>query len=703
MDVSKPAPQFASTVASVYASGLGDFGAVAQGLLVVAGSPLLVDPAWFGCARPLRAAPSLNCRIRISSVACGTTHSLFVGSTGALYSCGGNTSGQLGLGAKRGMALQPTEVPFFLGHRVHHVAAGRAHSLAVASCPAGTQRVFAWGSNSAGQCGIGKGAPDTVLVPAPVDLSVGSGATTASSASELAGVAAGGNTSMAWGQHGELWGWGAHANGQAGVGALEHRDAVPQPVLSSDLMQRQERVVSASVGTQHSLILTSGGALYVCGSRLYGRCGMGEEGQGGDIYTPLRLLRGVDAQGESTNLGSVRFTSVSAGTTHSLAVDSEGLLWAWGDGEKLPGDEGTLAATGAVRLSSTHVDVPTVLPLPWPGAEAESAAGKAAEGDGDGDGDGASDNDSTCSQADVAVHAWPLRSAAAGADHSLVLGADGRVAGWGYSAWMGTLPDADVSHLTHSSGRAVSIPLPSGVPVAQVAAGAHHSLFVVAEQLEHDADQGSHFCELCVLQPPVPGSVRELMTSDLRSNAAVLVPLAQCSLPGESPVDARSRLHSQAAQYLAEHGTLRGAWKEELDACSACSAAPASDVAAATGVAAEAAGSARAASAARRAAVDRARSTSRGRGPLRAAASSVEEGGVGGRRLEAPQSPADSHSNPMAASTHIAGSAAAPRLGSSLESSGGEEWAERGAEESSAGRLCRWLTCGMCASAQQQD
>lgn len=648
----------------------------------------------------------------MTNVACGTTHSLFLTSTGALYSCGGNTSGQLGLGSKRGMTLQPTEVPFFLRQRVQHIAAGRAHSLAIVCCEDATETVYAWGSNSAGQCGIGKGAPDTVLVPSPVELAIGSGATSSASSTQLAGVAAGGNTSLAWGQHGELWGWGAHANGQAAVGALEHRDAVPQPVLSSDLLQRQEQVVSASVGTQHSLLVTASGALYVAGSRLYGRCGMGEDGQGGDIFTPLRLLRGMDEDGVGVSLGSVRFVGASAGTTHSLAVDTQGRVWAWGDGEKLPGDEGTLAATGAVRLSSKHVDVPTLVPLH---ASVGASNGCSPPPDADADAGAGADTDSVPSVPDAPAAAWHVAAVAAGPDHSLALGSDGSVRGWGYSAWVGALPDASAPYLTHTCSHVVHIPLPPSVHISSVAVGAHHSLFVASPQEAALQPGGAHFRELHVLQPPVPGSIRELMCSDMRSNSALVLPLQQCSLLDESPVDARNRLHGQVVQYLAEHGTLRGAFKEEFECIVPSGHLSVSGLDVAVGLAEEprvaASPPPRAGSAARRGAVQRARSTSRGRAPLRATPSSVEtaatpevleEGGEGGRRLPPPMSPADSNSNPMMRESTRTAGAAAPRVDTLQGPSKGEEWSERGTEDSASGQWCRWLTCGLCATRQGQ-
>lgn len=82
-------------------------------------------------------------------VALGFTHTLILCSNGALYSCGDNTYGQLGMGDNFARNT-PTVIPD-LGN-VKQVSAGYRHNIALCG-EAGTP--FSWGSNEYGECGLG--------------------------------------------------------------------------------------------------------------------------------------------------------------------------------------------------------------------------------------------------------------------------------------------------------------------------------------------------------------------------------------------------------------------------------------------------------------------------------------------------------------------------------------------------------------------
>ncbi|TYZ58256.1 hypothetical protein PybrP1_007933 [[Pythium] brassicae (nom. inval.)] len=102
-------------------------------------------------------------------VSCGGAHTLALTECKSLLAFGWNTNGQLGLGDRRNRTL-PTKIQYFdAGDLVlTSVAAGKLHSMALTQ----DARVFAWGSDELGQCGVGS-FPQLYTVPHLVASTVG--------------------------------------------------------------------------------------------------------------------------------------------------------------------------------------------------------------------------------------------------------------------------------------------------------------------------------------------------------------------------------------------------------------------------------------------------------------------------------------------------------------------------------------------------
>jgi alpha-tubulin suppressor-like RCC1 family protein len=152
----------------------------------------------------------------VVAVAGGVMHSLAVRRDGSVWAWGANQQGQLGNGAT-GDASAPVQVGD-LGD-VIAVAGGGEHSLAVRRD--GT--VWAWGANHQGQLGNGRATdvPTPQAVPGPVDGLTGA-----------TGVAAGIVHSLALQSDGSVWTWGSNGAGQLGIGAETAYRATPAPLGS---------------------------------------------------------------------------------------------------------------------------------------------------------------------------------------------------------------------------------------------------------------------------------------------------------------------------------------------------------------------------------------------------------------------------------------------------------------------------------------
>ena len=92
---------------------------------------------------------------------------------------------------------------------------------------------------------------------------------------------------------------------------------------SADCRQDAE-AVDISGGEDHTLVLTQNKFVWACGDNTYDQLGLGPDALG---YQPT-LVR-VHGPNDVNYLEDIN--DVDAGYMHSLALDINGLVWAWGD------------------------------------------------------------------------------------------------------------------------------------------------------------------------------------------------------------------------------------------------------------------------------------------------------------------------------------------------------------------------------------
>ena len=133
--------------------------------------------------------------------------------------------------------------------------------------------------------------------------------------------------------HGNLIAWGINNNGQLGDGTQTNR-TIPTQIMDGTTFKE------ISAGGLFSLAIDSNGGLWASGSN-----GIGQLGDGTTVSksTPVKI----------TNTDGTTFTSISAGIAHSLAIDSNGKMWAWGlnsDGQL--GNGTTTNSTKPIKIMS---------------------------------------------------------------------------------------------------------------------------------------------------------------------------------------------------------------------------------------------------------------------------------------------------------------------------------------------------------------
>ena len=180
------------------------------------------------------------------------------------------------------------------------VAAGYGDSLVIKSD--GT--LWAWGVNGAGELGLG----DTM--PREVPTQVGTGTDWAQVAIGDTGFV------LALKSDGTLWGWGNDQNGQLGRGTFGDQFDTPQRIGTAGDW------AAIACGDEHALALKQDGTLWAWGSNWYGQLGLDPNTGDADPLSPSFVPVRVDA--------ASTYKSIACGYAHSLAVKSDGTLWAWG-------------------------------------------------------------------------------------------------------------------------------------------------------------------------------------------------------------------------------------------------------------------------------------------------------------------------------------------------------------------------------------
>eukprot|EP00656_Telonema_subtile_P032983 TRINITY_DN3633_c0_g1_i3.p1 TRINITY_DN3633_c0_g1~~TRINITY_DN3633_c0_g1_i3.p1 ORF type:complete len:991 (-),score=181.41 TRINITY_DN3633_c0_g1_i3:14-2986(-) len=211
------------------------------------------------------------------------------------HAFGSCTSGQIGLSATDENFPVPTPVKLPVDTAIVAASCGGTHSALVLASGA----LLTAGDNCQGQ--LGRDGRQTVFCR--VDRL---------EAFDVCAVACGlGHTLAAESQEGRVVVWGQNSHGQLGLGDKDQREKPKVLSLAAGV-----RAVQVAAAERHSLVLSAGSQLWLCGS--------GKDGQIAPdyvdqlVFKPEPILRGVPIR------------TIACGAAHNLVVSWSGLVFGWG-------------------------------------------------------------------------------------------------------------------------------------------------------------------------------------------------------------------------------------------------------------------------------------------------------------------------------------------------------------------------------------
>lgn len=244
---------------------------------------------------------------KVVQMAAGKDHILFLDEGGVVYAWGNGQQYQLGRKIMERSRLRTLDPRAFGLDKVKYIATGENHSFALTR----DGRLYSWGLNQFGQCGVSEEVDDGALVTVPTEVLLPEGA-------RVKMVSAGEHHSMVLTEEGELYTFGrldmfeigipkAKLPEQTYIDAHGKPRAVPVPTKLVEV----PRFKNIAAGSHHSLAISEDGVVFSWGFGETYAVGLGPSGD--DIEVPTRIKNTATQDHDIIFVGGGGQFSVSGG------------------------------------------------------------------------------------------------------------------------------------------------------------------------------------------------------------------------------------------------------------------------------------------------------------------------------------------------------------------------------------------------------
>ena len=271
----------------------------------------------------------LSCltKVKITSVSCGSNHTVATSACGGIWTCGRGRNGQLGHGHLHDEGPMK-KVEALAKYKVTKVAAGGTHTLALCS----NGLVFSWGNDLQGQLGlqVDKHREDySKSVARPQEI-VTLRPKSSKDPHRVVSLSGGDRHSLAVTANGMLFVWGDGTHGGLGLGDNTRR-CVPTRVRFLQMNSREEagkvRCIHACAGGHHTAILMYNSkdcttTLLTTGYNNYGQLGHNDRFSR-NVFTPVKFFQKK----------KITIQSICLGNSSTAAITPDNKIYLWGRGE----------------------------------------------------------------------------------------------------------------------------------------------------------------------------------------------------------------------------------------------------------------------------------------------------------------------------------------------------------------------------------
>lgn len=265
-----------------------------------------------------RMIPSL---VNIIEVSVNHLHSLCVDNQGRVWTFGSNSSGQLGLGDTINRNY-PELIPNL--EKIIHASTGMRHSV----CLDVEGHVWSFGDNSNGKLGNGQWTETIDATPHLIpDLN------------GIIQICCGAYHTLCLDNLGMVKGFGINSDGELGYPTFT--PVVALPILVPNL---RTYIIKISAGAEYSLCLDCHGCVWVFGKNTNGQLGLNDDQRKTiepnqffteDVFENVKAKHPPDTKFGKVTLPTripslENIVDISCGYQHSLCLDNEGRVWAFG-------------------------------------------------------------------------------------------------------------------------------------------------------------------------------------------------------------------------------------------------------------------------------------------------------------------------------------------------------------------------------------